>query len=151
VATARPDGAAIDLLEQHATGAGFVGANAELTTTLTRAQRGADGTYHVTALLNPPSLGRVEATIKVNGTSVEIAITSHSAGGHAALASHLDELHRELAGDHGEVQLSLSDGNGHARHGSEANHELAAVPDEDDVVSLGGDAPADENSLHVVL
>jgi hypothetical protein len=138
------------------TGGGSPGANTDLNATLTRSQRGSDGSYHVTALLNPPSLGRIEATIKVNGTTVEIAITPHTAVGHEALSTHLDELQRELAADHGDVHLTLRDGGGQPRHGSDHKQEPSPTRAQDeDVPLLVGHAlsypPTPDTSLHIVL
>jgi flagellar hook-length control protein FliK len=112
----------------------------------------ADGSYHVTAILNPPSLGRVDATIKVTGESVEVAITPHTAEGHDALSHHLDELRRELSSEHSEVHLSLADSGNQARHGDDPKHEpIATHPNDEDNDHVDTHAPAADSSLHIIL
>jgi hypothetical protein len=130
----------------------FVAANTELAAAITKAQRGADGSYSLRALLNPPSLGRVDATIKVNGESVEVAITPHTAEGHEALSRHLDELQRELASDHSEVHLSLTDGGGQSRHGNDPKRELITTHPGDEVeIDVEATLPTPDSSLHIIL
>jgi flagellar hook-length control protein FliK len=146
IAAAAPNG------PDQATNGAFVGANTELTAAIMKAQRGADGSYRVTALLSPPSLGRVDATIKVDGESVEVAITPHTAEGHEALSRHLDELQRELASEHGVVHLSLTDGGGQARHGNDPRPEaIAARPVDEEDIHIDSHEPTQDSSLHVVL
>jgi flagellar hook-length control protein FliK len=146
----RPDAAAEPNDPGQATSGAF--ANTELSAAITKAQRGADGSYRVTALLNPPSLGRVDATIKVNGESVEVAITPHTAEGHEALLRHLDELQRELASEHGEVHLSLTDGGGQPRDGNYPKPELIATqPSDEDDTRVDTHMPATDSSLHIIL
>ena len=97
-------------------------------------------------------MGRIDATIKVNGESVEVAITPHTAEGHEALSRHLDELQRELASDHSEVHLSLSYGGDQARHGNAPKHELGAMYlSEADDAPLGTHTPPADSSLHIIL
>jgi flagellar hook-length control protein FliK len=149
---ARPDGSAEATEPGQGASDAFVTANSDLTAAVTKAQRDADGSYRVTAFLNPPSLGRVDATIKVNGDSVEVAITPHTPEGHEALSGHLDELQRELASEHGEVHLSLTDSGGHARHGGDPRHELPAThPSDEDDAPVDVNAPSADSSLHIIL
>ena len=50
----------------------FVVSNGGLTASLSRLQNEGNGVYSVTALLNPPSLGHVQAVVRVDGTSANI-------------------------------------------------------------------------------
>jgi flagellar hook-length control protein FliK len=149
----RSSGATVPNASGQSTGGPLATANTELSAAITRAQRAADGSFRVTALLNPPSLGRVDVAIKVNGESVEVAITPHTAEGHDALSRHLDELQRELASEHGEVHLSLSDSGGQARHSDDPRRELTAshLGDEDDAAPVEIHTPPADSSLHLIL
>lgn len=153
--TTKASGVAESSAYDHVTGAWFVRANAmftaSLTATLTRVQHSADGSYHLTTVLNPPSLGRVDAAIKVNGAAVEITITPHTAEGHETLASHLEELRRELGAEHGEVHLSLSDNRDHRRERDDAEHWQVPPRRHEDEALAVTQAPAADSSLHIIL
>ncbi|HLI15990.1 MAG TPA: flagellar hook-length control protein FliK [Acidimicrobiales bacterium] len=63
---------------------------------LSKARPGANGTFSITASLDPPELGRIEATVTVQGERVEIALAPVSDAGHAALAGALGALRSHL-------------------------------------------------------
>ncbi len=88
----------------------FVVSNNVLTATLSKPLSEGNGTYSVTAMLNPPSLGHMQAVVKVDGTNVNVAIVAHTPRRPSRIAAHLDELRTELQAHGGDVQLSLSDG-----------------------------------------
>jgi len=113
-----------------------------------------NGTYSVTAMLNPPSLGHVQAVVKVDGTNVNVAIVAHTADGHHLIAGHLEELRTELEAHGGEVQLSLSDGSGKGRQHSQAEPSPPVPEDNGDSETLllsVTQAQPNSKSLHVIL
>ena len=131
----------------------FVASNAVLTAAISKPQSHGDGVYSVTAMINPPSLGHVQAVVKVDGTSLNVTIVAHTPEGHRAIEGHLAELRHELEAHGAEVQLSLSDGGRNGRPHDEAR--LLATSDEeaedtDTLVLTAGPAQAGK-SLHVIL
>ena len=132
----------------------FVTSNAVLTATISRPLGQGNGTYSVTAMLNPPSLGHVQAVVKVDGTNVNVAIVAHTADGHHLIAGHLEELRTELEAHGGEVQLSLSDGSGKGRQHSQAEPSPPVPEDNGDSETLllsVTQAQPNSKSLHVIL
>lgn len=131
----------------------FLASNGGLTASLSRLQNEGNGVYSVTALLNPPSLGHVQAVVRVDGTTANISLVAHSPEGHKAIAGHLDELVHELQTQGGDVQLSLSDGGSRGRQQDETASAPALVEDLDEADSplLSVVTPNTGNSLHVIL
>ena len=131
----------------------FVVSNGGLTASLSRLQNEGNGVYSVTALLNPPSLGHVQAVVRVDGTSANISLVAHTPEGHKAIAGHLDELVHELSAQGGDVQLSLSDGGNSGRQQDPTEYAPALIedPDEADAPLLSLVTPNTGNSLHVIL
>jgi len=132
----------------------FVVSNTELTAALSKPQNEGDGIYSVTAALNPPSLGHVQAVVKVDGANVNISIVAHSPEGHRAIAGHLDDLARELQAHGGDVRLSLSDGGNTGKQRDDT--EPSVAPSENDVEAADSAlasvaVPQSGNSLHVIL
>ncbi|MGO8723103.1 MAG: flagellar hook-length control protein FliK, partial [Acidimicrobiales bacterium] len=131
----------------------FVVSNATLTAAISKPVSEGSGIYSVTAMLNPPSLGHVQAVVKVDGANVNVSIVAHTPEGHHAIAGHLDELRQELAARGGDVQLSLSDGRNKGRQREETEPPSASGQDAED----GGGllltvAPTNAGkSLHVIL
>jgi hypothetical protein len=131
----------------------FVVSNNVLTATLSKPLSAGNGTYCVTAMLNPPSLGHMQAVVKVDGTNVNVAIVAHSPEGHRAIAAHLDELRSELQAHGGDVQLSLSDGGAKGGRRDRSEPPPAAAQDIEEAATLIlSVAPAHgAKSLHVIL
>ncbi|MGD0440428.1 MAG: flagellar hook-length control protein FliK [Acidimicrobiales bacterium] len=131
----------------------FVVSNDVLTATISRPFNEGNGTYSVTAMLNPPSLGHVQAVVKVDGTNVNVAIVAHTPEGHRAIATHLDELRSELGAHGGDVQLSLSDGGnkGSRRDGSDPAPATAQESEEAEALVLTVAPAQGAKSLHVIL
>ena len=131
----------------------FVVSNTVLTATISKPLSGGNGTYSVTAMLNPPSLGHVQAVVKVDGANVNVAIVAHTPEGHHAIAAHLDELRSELQARGGDVQLSLSDGGakGGRRDRSEPPPATAQDSEETDTLVLTVAPAHGAKSLHVIL
>jgi len=132
----------------------FVGSNTELTAALSKPQNEGNGVYSVTAALNPPSLGHVQAVVKVDGANVNVSIVAYSPEGHRAIAGHLDELARDLQAHGGDVQLSLSDGGNRPRQGHDTEPPVA--PSENDTEETDAALPSvavpqSADSLHVIL
>jgi len=123
------------------------------TATISRPFNEGNGTYSVTAMLNPPSLGHVQAVVKVDGTNVNVAIVAHTPEGHRAIATHLDELRSELGAHGGDVQLSLSDGGnkGSRRDGSDPAPATAQESEEAEALVLTVAPAQGAKSLHVIL
>jgi flagellar hook-length control protein FliK len=131
----------------------FVVSNTVLTATISKPLSEGNGTYSVTAMLNPPSLGHVQAVVKVDGANVNVAIVAHTPEGHRAIAAHLDELRSDLAARGGDVQLSLSDGGakGDRRDRSEPPPAAAQDSEETDTLVLTVAPAHGAKSLHVIL
>jgi len=131
----------------------FVVSNNVLTATLSKPLSEGNGTYSVTAMLNPPSLGHMQAVVKVDGTNVNVVIVAHTPEGHRAIAAHLDELRSDLAARGGDVQLSLSDGGakGDRRDRSEPPPAAAQDSEETDTLVLTVAPAHGAKSLHVIL
>ena len=131
----------------------FVASNAVLTAAISKPCNEGNGVYSVTAMLNPPSLGHVQAVVKVDGTNVNVSIVAHTPEGHHAIAGHLDELRGDLEARGGDVQLSLSDGGGTGRQRDQAEPPTATTEDSEDPDALVLTvAPAQTaESLHVIL
>jgi flagellar hook-length control protein FliK len=131
----------------------FVASNTVLRAAISGLQREGNGSYTITALLDPPSLGHVEAVIKVDDAGVSVSITAHSPEGHETLASHLDELRHELTSNGREVQLSLANGGDRGRHHEPAEHESAPLEngDENDTTTLTHLPAPTDRSLHLIL
>ena len=131
----------------------FVVSNTVLTATISKPLSEGNGTYSVTAMLNPPSLGHVQAVVKVDGANVNVAIVAHTPEGHHAIAAHLDELRSELQARGGNVQLSLSDGGakGGRRDQSEPPPATAQDSEETDTLVLTVAPAHGAQSLHVIL
>jgi flagellar hook-length control protein FliK len=119
----------------------FAVSNGALTAALSKPISEGSGVYSLTAMLNPPSLGHVQAVVKVDGSNVNVSIVTHTSEGHQAIAGHLDELRQELGARGGDVQLSLSDGGSRGRQQSDTE----AVPD------LGESAEETGNTLLLTL
>lgn len=138
---------------QQPTRSEFVASNAVLTAAISRPCNEGNGTYSVTAMLNPPSLGHVQAVVKVDGANVSVVIVAHTPEGHHAIASHLEELRTELEAGGGDVQLSLSDGGSKGRQRGQDEPPAAIAHDTEDSESLVlAIAPAQAGkSLHVIL
>jgi hypothetical protein len=130
----------------------FVASNGVLSAALSKPVSQGSGVYSVTAMLNPPSLGHVQAVVKVDGLNVNVAIVAHTQEGHHAIAGHLDELRQELATKGGDLQLSLSDGGSKGRQHDEAEPvNLADDTEGGDIVVLTTAPPEGGRSLHVIL
>jgi flagellar hook-length control protein FliK len=134
----------------------FIVSNAALTAAISKPLNEGSGVYSVTAMLNPPSLGHVQAVVKVDGTNVNVSIVAHTPEGHHAIAGHLDELRQELQTRGGDVQLSLSDGGSRAKQHGETEPPVASGEDaadsEDAGTLLPTAVPAQAGkSLHVIL
>jgi hypothetical protein len=131
----------------------FVVSNNVLTATLSKPLSEGNGTYSVTAMLNPPSLGHMQAVVKVDGTNVNVAIVAHTPEGHRAIAAHLDELRTELQARGGDVQLSLSDGGakGGRRDRSEPPPAATQESEQADTLVLSVTPVYGAKSLHVIL
>ncbi len=151
--SARLDRAASAGTAQFAPRSEFVASNALLTAAISKPQSHGDGVYSVTAMINPPSLGHVQAVVKVDGTSLNVTIVAHTPEGHRAIEGHLAELRQELEAHGGQVQLSLSDGGRKGRPHDETRF-LASSDEEgedtDALVLTAGPAQAGK-SLHVIL
>ena len=131
----------------------FVASNAVLTATISKPCNEGNGTYSVTAMLNPPSLGHVQAVVKVDGANVSVVIVAHTPEGHQAIAGHLEELRTELEARGGDVQLSLSDRGDKGRQRDQGRPPAPTAHDTEDsdplVLAI---APAQGGkSLHVIL
>ncbi len=131
----------------------FIVSNAALTAAISKPINEGSGVFSVTAMLSPPSLGHVQAVVKVDGTNVNVSIVAHTPEGHQAIAGHLDELRQELQGRGGDVQLSLSDGGGRGRQHDETDSPVALGEDAEDASTLlPAVTPAQAGkSLHVIL
>jgi len=132
---------------------GFLARNNALSAALSKPLREGNGVYSVTVRLNPPSLGHLEAVVKVDGSDVSVTIVAHNPEGHLAIARHLDELRQFLSADGGGVQLSLSDGGGKGR---QQDNTQAPTPSDDqaeptDSVVLTLSPAQGSKSLHVIL
>ena len=147
-------------LEQAATGStqnsprsAFAASNGALTAAISRPINEGSGVYSVTATLNPPSLGHVQAVVKVDGSNVNVSLVAHNADGHRAIAAHLDELRQELSTRGGDVQLSLSDRGTSGRHHDETQAPAISVEDAEDVEPLVLTITPSQTSksLHVIL
>jgi flagellar hook-length control protein FliK len=134
---------------------GFVASNSALTAALSKPVNEGSGVYSVTAMLNPPSLGRVQAVVRVDGGDVSVSIVAHSPEGHLAIAGHIDELRQALATSGGDVQLSLADGGGKGTQHQGAEGTSAGSGDDDEVtdtiVLTASPAPSPGRSLHIIL
>ncbi len=151
--SARLDRAASAGIADTAPRSEFVASNAVLTAAISKPQSHGDGVYSVTAMINPPSLGHVQAVVKVDGTSLNVTIVAHTPEGHRAIEGHLAELRHELEAHGAQVQLSLSDGGRKGTPHDEARF-LATSDEEgadtDTLVLTAGPAQAGK-SLHVIL
>jgi hypothetical protein len=96
---------------------------------ISRPVEGSDGSWSVSARLEPGALGTVRAAVRVDGDSVHVLLDAASDAGHRALASNLDQLAAELARGGRNVEVTLTSpghstvqsgdlsGGQHARHG----------------------------------
>ncbi|HTX01015.1 MAG TPA: flagellar hook-length control protein FliK [Acidimicrobiales bacterium] len=66
-----------------------------------------DGSHSLSALLTPPELGSVQASVRVDGTSVGVVLTASTDAGHRALSTNLAQLATALSHDGREVQVTL--------------------------------------------
>lgn len=131
----------------------FVASNSVLSAALSKPVNEGSGVYSVTAMLNPPSLGRVQAVVRVDGGDVNVSIVAHSPEGHLAISGHLDELRQVLATSGGDVQLSLADGGGKGRQHQEAEGTTAGDDSEgtDTIVLTPVPEQSAGKSLHIIL
>ena len=136
---------------------GFVGNNSGLSAAISQPKNLGDGVYQLHAALNPPALGHVDATVKVDGTNIEVVLVAHTPEGHQQLAANLDQLRDALSqGGSGDVQLTLSE-----RGRQETPHQPGADPSTTDPAGET-DLPLEHllvttpvvsarSSLHVIL
>ncbi len=75
-----------------------------------------DGSWTVSATLQPPALGQIWADVHVSDGSVRVSITAASEDGHRALAAHLDQLAGELGRGGRAVELTLLPADEAQRH-----------------------------------
>ena len=133
--------------------ASFAALNAPLRAALSQPIASGDGTYTVAVSLNPPELGHVQATIKVDGANTSVTISASTEEGHLALGSHLAELQQELEAGGSHVQLSLAEsGDDRPRHERQHRQRATAFGDDAAVATrpIEVSTPTD-GLLHVVM
>jgi flagellar hook-length control protein FliK len=113
-----------------------------------------NGTYSVNVTLHPADLGRVQVVMSLDGNDLQVAITSQSQVGHAALTNSVDALKEQLSRGGMNVNVTLHD-TGTQSGGSGRDHGAAPRSHSGDIdVSEEAIAPLSVSTpgqIHLVL
>jgi hypothetical protein len=126
----------------------------DLSSTLSQATLGSDGSYTINVAMHPSELGHVQAIVSLNGADLHVAITPQTPTGHAALASAVESLKSELSRSGLNVNVSLRDPESHSRRGNEdasraAPAETDAAVGESDAIPVSDTLSASQ--IHLIL
>lgn len=86
----------------------FLASNGTLLASLLKPMREGPGTFSITARLEPPALGHVDAVVRITGQEISVSIVAHTAIAHSLLSEHLDELAKSLGTPPTSVSISMS-------------------------------------------